>query len=580
MCGIVGYIGWRDAAPVIVEGLKNLEYRGYDSFGIATGTDCIMVAKRKGRISEQSDCVAACHGTRGIGHTRWATHGLPDDRNAHPHCDCTGHFAIVHNGIIENYAELKRGLENRGHLFASDTDSEVIVHLIEEAWKGDFPAAVRAVLPLLEGSYAILALRGGSDEVVAARERSPLVIGIGDDEFFASSDATPIVAYTRDILVLEDGDMAVLRRGSVAIENGGEAVTRNTTYIDYDIEAARKGGFEHFMLKEIFEQPDVFQQSFRLAQKHPGISSLLSHARGVSVIACGTSYNAALLFRYFAEKECGVPVRVDLASEYRYLSTPDDEVVIAVSQSGETADTLSALKKASSCNCPTIAITNVQGSSITRAAEQTIYTGAGPEMSVAATKSYMAQFAAFAGLLSEMNCCDTLSVERSVRQAIEESLLTDVSEAVALCGKASTLFYVGRGIFYPVALEGALKMKEISYIHAEGYAAGEIKHGPFALLSEETPAVAVCLPGDGYQSMLGNLREMKARGTPLIGIGYGDDIDLHDVTDVCIPVPKGDEYAQVAAVTVIMQRIAYYTALALGRDIDKPRNLAKSVTVE
>ena len=580
MCGIVGYIGWRDAAPVIVEGLKNLEYRGYDSFGVATGTDHIMVAKRKGRISEQTECVAACLGTRGIGHTRWATHGPPDDRNAHPHSDCTGQFSIVHNGIIENYAEIKRGLESRGHHFASDTDSEVIAHLIEEAWAGDFPAAVRAVLPLLEGSYAILALCAYSDEVIAARKRSPLVIGMGDGEFFASSDPTPIVAYTRDILVLEDGDIAVLRRESVAMENRGELVVRETTYVDYDIEAAKKGGFEHFMLKEIFEQPDVFQQSFRLAQKHPGICSLLNHARGVSVIACGTSYNAALLFRYFAEKECGMPVRVDMASEYRYLSTPDDEVVIAVSQSGETADTLSALRKASACNCSTVAITNVQGSSITRAAEQTIYMGAGPEMSVAATKSYMAQFAAFVGLLSGMNGNETSSVERSVRQAIEESLLTDVSEAVALCVNASTIFYVGRGIFYPVALEGALKMKEISYIHAEGYAAGEIKHGPFALLSEETPVVAVCLPGDAYHSMLSNLREMKARSTPLIGIGYGDDVDLQDVADVCIPVPKGDAYAQVAAVTVLMQRIAYYTALALGRDIDKPRNLAKSVTVE
>jgi glucosamine--fructose-6-phosphate aminotransferase (isomerizing) len=580
VCGIVGYIGWRDAAPVIVEGLKNLEYRGYDSFGVATGTDHIMVAKRKGRISEQTECVAACQGTRGIGHTRWATHGPPDDRNAHPHSDCTGQFSIVHNGIIENYAEIKRGLESRGHHFASDTDSEVIAHLIEEAWAGDFPAAVRAVLPLLEGSYAILALCAYSDEVIAARKRSPLVIGMGDGEFFASSDPTPIVAYTRDILVLEDGDIAVLRRESVAMENRGELVVRETTYVDYDIEAAKKGGFEHFMLKEIFEQPDVFQQSFRLAQKHPGICSLLNHARGVSVIACGTSYNAALLFRYFAEKECGMPVRVDMASEYRYLSTPDDEVVIAVSQSGETADTLSALRKASACNCSTVAITNVQGSSITRAAEQTIYMGAGPEMSVAATKSYMAQFAAFVGLLSGMNGNETSSVERSVRQAIEESLLTDVSEAVALCVNASTIFYVGRGIFYPVALEGALKMKEISYIHAEGYAAGEIKHGPFALLSEETPVVAVCLPGDAYHSMLSNLREMKARSTPLIGIGYGDDVDLQDVADVCIPVPKGDAYAQVAAVTVLMQRIAYYTALALGRDIDKPRNLAKSVTVE
>ena len=581
MCGIVGYIGWRDAAPVIVEGLKNLEYRGYDSYGVATGTDHLMVVKRKGRISEQTECVAKCLGTRGIGHTRWATHGPPNDINAHPHSDCTGRFTIVHNGIIENYAELKRGLESRGHHFASDTDSEVIAHMIEEAWEGDFPAAVRAVLPILEGSYAILALCADSDEVIAARKRSPLVIGIGDNEFFASSDATPIVAYTRDILVLEDGDLAVMRRGSIAMEHGGVPIIRKTTYVDYDIEAAKKGGFAHFMLKEIFEQPDVFQQSFRLAQKHPEISSLLSHAHGVSIIACGTSYNAAMLFRYFAEKECGIPVRVDMASEYRYLSTPSDEVVIAVSQSGETADTLSALRKASSCNCPTIAITNVQGSSITRAAEQVIYMGAGPEMSVAATKSYMAQFAAFAGLLSGMNCNNgTSSVERSARQAIEEALLTDVSEAVALCVKASTLFYVGRGIFYPVAMEGALKMKEISYIHAEGYAAGEIKHGPFALLSKETPVLAVCLPGDSYQSMLSNLREMKARFTPLIGIGYEDDVDLQDVADVCIPVPTGDSYAQVAAVTVLMQRIAYYTALALGRDIDKPRNLAKSVTVE
>jgi len=580
MCGIVGYIGWREAAPVIVEGLKNLEYRGYDSFGVATGTDCITVAKRKGRISEQAECVAGCAGTRGIGHTRWATHGLPDDINAHPHTDCTGQFAIVHNGIIENYAELRRELEGRGHRFASQTDSEVIAHLIEEAWQGDFSAAVRSVLPRLEGSYAILALDANADEVIAARERSPLVIGLGDDEFFASSDPTPIVSYTRDILVLEDGDMAVIRKGSLEVENGGVAIIRETTYIDYDIEAARKGGFAHFMLKEIFEQPDVFQQSFRLAYGHASTSTLLRRARGISVIACGTSYNASLLFRYFVEKECGVPVRVDLASEYRYLSTPEDEVVIAVSQSGETADTLSALKKAKDSNCQTLAITNVQGSSITRVADHTIYTGAGPEMSVAATKSYMAQVAAFAGLLAGMNCSETGAMECSVRQAIEESLLSEVDEAVSICSQASTIFYVGRGIFYPVALEGALKMKEISYIHAEGYAAGEIKHGPFALLSEETPAVAVCLPGEGYQSMLGNLREMKARGTPLIGIGYEDDIDLQDVTDVCIPVPKGDAYAQVAAVTVVMQRIAYYTALALGRDIDKPRNLAKSVTVE
>lgn len=581
MCGIVGYIGKREAAPVIVEGLKKLEYRGYDSFGVATLDRKISIVKHQGRISENSSSARGLVGKIGIGHTRWATHGVPNDVNAHPHTDCSGKLAVVHNGIIENYAELKGQLRSRGHSFQSETDTEVIVHLIEEefAKTEDLYTAVSAILPALTGSYALLVISTGEERIIAARNASPLVIGIGDGENFAASDMTPVLEYTERAVFLEDGDIASLTRESVEIFNQGERVNRPLELIDWSVEDVKKGGFAHYMLKEIYEQPQAFYNTIRAIEPQIMPSSVRS-PETITVVACGSSFHAGYIFKYLLEETCGIPVRLDFASEFKYFPPPVEGLVIGITQSGETADTLSALRQAKTHNCRTLAITNVLGSTVTRVADTTRFMRAGPEISVAATKSFIAQLAVLMQIINGLCMSKYDSVLQNAHKSIEEVLLIDFAGAVDLCKDAGSIFYVGRGPFYPVALEGALKMKEISYIHAEGYAAGELKHGPFALLSGKTPVIAICLPGSTYGVMISNIKEMKARGAPVIAIGCEGDMELSDIADYLIPIPRAHPFVQVLATLVVLQLLAYRTAVSLDRDVDKPRNLAKSVTVE
>jgi len=581
VCGIVGYIGRREAAPLIVEGLKKLEYRGYDSFGVATLGTGINLTKHQGRISEKAGTAANLRGKIGIGHTRWATHGIPNDANAHPHTDCSGKIAIVHNGIIENYANLKRNLQLRGHIFRSDTDTEVIVHLIEEEYakKPDLLGAVQAVIPKLEGSYAILVIAAGEDRIIAAKNASPLVIGVGDGEFFAASDMTPVIEFTERAIFLEDGDTISLSKKNIEIFHNGEPIIRPVELIDWSLEDIRKGGFAHYMLKEIYEQPQAFYNTIRSVDLKDLPEKIL-HAKSITLVACGSSYHTGLIFKYLLEATCGIPARLEFASEFKYFPPPVNGLVIGITQSGETADTLAALKHAKTSGCSTLAITNVLGSSVTRIADTTLFMRAGPEISVAATKSFIAQLAILMQIANSISETKYDDVLQQAHKAIEEVLLMDISEAVTACKNALSIFYVGRGPFYPVSLEGALKMKEISYIHAEGYAAGELKHGPFALLSPETPVIALCMPGDTYSVMISNIKEMKARGAPVIAIGTAGDRELPDIVDIFITVPKKPLFVQILTSLVIEQLLAYHTAVALGRDVDKPRNLAKSVTVE
>jgi len=579
VCGIVGYIGRRTAAPIIVKGLKKLEYRGYDSFGIATLGSGIEISKHGGRISENGRSPIRLNGTIGIGHTRWATHGIPNDINAHPHTDCKNRIAIVHNGIIENYADLKRQLIARGHRFLSETDTEVIAHLIEEKYTNNLLSAVRDTVSDLQGSFALLVISPEEQRIIAARNASPLVIGIGDGEFFAASDMTPILGYTERAMFLEDGDIASLSQTKVEIFHGNDIVTRQIELIDWSVEDTKKGGFPHYMLKEIYEQPQAFYNSIRGITKET-IPRIAIKPSSVVIVACGSSFHAGLIFKYLLEETCGIPVRIEYASEFKYFPPPVSGLVIGITQSGETADTLTALKQAKAHNCSTLAITNVLGSSVSRIADSTLYMRAGPEISVAATKSFVAQLAVLMQLINIYSDNQFNKVLLQGHRAIEDILLRDLSEAIAICKKAHSLFYVGRGAFFPVSLEGALKMKEISYIHAEGYAAGELKHGPFALLSEDAPVIAICMPDDTYGVMISNIKEIKARGAPVIALGVEGDSELTDIVDLFISVPKTHKFVQVLTSLVILQLLAYHTAVALKRDIDKPRNLAKSVTVE
>jgi glucosamine--fructose-6-phosphate aminotransferase (isomerizing) len=579
MCGIVGYAGRRRAAPLIIDGLRRLEYRGYDSFGVATLGSHVEVFKQCGRIPASLPDTRSMKGTIGIGHTRWATHGAPSDVNAHPHTDCTGRIAVVHNGIIENYASLRKSLEGKGHTFRSETDTEVISHLIEEHYAGDLVGAVQEAVKSLEGSYALLAVAEGDRRIVAARNASPLVLGLGDGETLAASDMTPLLEYTERVIFPEDGDIISITPQGAEILHKGKPVERPVELVNWCVDDVKKGGFEHFMLKEIFEQPRVFYETARSANPAP-LVDLLRGTPALTIVACGTSFHAGLVAKYLLEGCAGIPVRVDHASEFRYSVPPVRNTVLAVTQSGETADTLWAVRAAKSRNCPTVALTNVVGSSVTRLADASIYTRAGPEVGVAATKSFIAQLAVFMALADQLTGGSLAGSIANAHLSIGELLQQDVEEAVAVCRRARSIFYVGRGPFYPVALEGALKMKEISYIHAEGYAAGELKHGPFALLTPETPVIAICLPGPTYRAMISNIKEIKARGAPVIGVGLAGDTELADVVDVLLTIPGEDRWVQVLTASVLLQLLAYYTAKSLETDIDRPRNLAKSVTVE
>lgn len=579
MCGIVGYIGRRVAAPIIVKGLKKLEYRGYDSFGVATSGSEIGIFKHAGRISENARSAARLDGTIGIGHTRWATHGVPNDVNAHPHTDCKNRIAIVHNGIIENYAKLKRELSARGHRFLSETDTEVVAHLIEEKYTGNLFSAVQDVVPHLRGSFALLVIAAGEQRIIAARNASPLVIGIGDGEFFAASDMTPILEYTERAIFLKDGDLADLSYDGVKIYHETEPVDRPVELVDWSVEDTKKGGFAHYMQKEIYEQPQAFYNSLRAIDSET-LPAIAAKPSSVTIVACGSSYHAGLIFKYLLEETCGIPARLEFASEFKYFPPPVSGLVIGITQSGETADTLTALKQAKVHTCPTLAVTNVLGCSVSRVADATIFMRAGPEISVAATKSFVAELAVMMQLINIFSDEHYSNVLLHAHRAIEEVLLKDLSDAVSVCKKAQSIFYVGRGPFYPVSLEGALKMKEIAYIHAEGYAAGELKHGPFALLSQDTPVIAICMPDSTSEVMMSNIKEIKARGAPVIALGIEGDVDLADVADIFIPLPDTHRFVQVLTSLVVLQLLAYHTAVGLGRDVDKPRNLAKSVTVE
>jgi glutamine---fructose-6-phosphate transaminase (isomerizing) len=581
VCGIIGYIGIKEATPILINGLKKLEYRGYDSFGIATLSTCIECDKHQGKISDSSILISNLKGKIGIGHTRWATHGIPNDINAHPHLDCSNNIAIIHNGIVENYVKLKQELVARGHIFRSDTDTEVIVHLIEEEYilEKDILLAVQKTIVQLIGTYALLVIATGENKIIAARYASPLVIGIGDHEFFAASDMMPILEHTNKVVYLEDGDVASISCTQVEIFNNNELVKRPVEIINWLQEIPQKGGFSHYMIKEIYEQPQIFYNSVKSITSKT-LPAIIKDSESITVIACGSSYHTGLIFKYLMEDFCAIPVRLDFASEFKYFPPPIKGLVIGISQSGETADTLYALKQAKMHICTTLAITNVMGSSISRSADFTVFMYAKPEISVAATKSVIAQLAILMQIVNSICNEEFEDVLLNGHRAIEEILLMDISDAVNLCKSAHSIMYVGRGPFYPVILEGALKMKEISYIHAEGFPAGELKHGSFALLSSETPVIAICMPGDTYNVMVSNIKEMKARGAPVIVLGEEGDLELPKIVDVFIPLPQTHLFIQILTTLVVLQLLAYYTAVNLERDVDKPRNLAKSVTVE
>lgn len=609
MCGIVGYIGDKRAADFLVEGLTKLEYRGYDSAGIAVHCgENIFTEKAVGRLDALKDKLKnrMPEGTIGIGHTRWATHGRPSDRNAHPHSDCHGNFVVVHNGIIENYMALKEELISRGHKFLSETDTEVAAHLIEEFYDGDFEKAVREVLKKIEGSYSLVFMsKENPDTLICAKQDNPLVVGLGKGENFIASDIPAIISRTRDTYILSDGEIAIVKKDSVRItDRHGEELKKKIFHVSWNAEAAEKGGYEHFMLKEINEQPKAVRDTMseRILKDGSGITldelkwdkNFLDGINKIYIVACGTAYHAGLVGKFYIEKLARKLVEVDLASEYRYRDPIVDEntLVIVISQSGETSDTLAALKESKRLGAKTLAITNVVGSSIAREAEFVIHTWAGPEIAVASTKAYTTQLILMFMLALYMaQICDTLPDER-IRELISmlkkipaqiSETLSDVDPIKTFArqyGFADDVFYIGRSLDYDVALEGALKLKEISYIHAEAYASGELKHGTLALIVEGVPVIALATQKSVYEKTLSNIKEVKARDAIVIGIAAAGDKELEKYLDHVIFVPETDELLIPLLTVVPLQLLAYYAAITRGCDVDKPRNLAKSVTVE
>ena len=609
MCGIVGYVGDKQAADFLLNGLAKLEYRGYDSAGIAVfdGKN-VRVEKSVGRLASLRDKVKddMPQGTMGIGHTRWATHGRPSDANAHPHTDCSGDFVVVHNGIIENYLALKEDLIEKGHAFKSETDTEVIAHLLEEVYNGDFVSSVREVLRRIEGAYALAFMSSRHPGMlIAAKQDNPLVIGLGDGENFIASDIPAIIQYTRRTYILNDGELAVLTKDSISISNRqGEPVTKKVFEVSWNAEAAEKGGYEHFMLKEIHEQPKAVRDTMspRIAKDGKSIlmdelkwdADYLNSFNKIYIVACGTAYHAGLVGKFYIEKLARTVVEVDVASEFRYRDPIVDEntLFIAVSQSGETSDTLAAMKESKRLGAKTLALTNVVGSSIAREADQVLYTWAGPEIAVASTKAYTTQVVLFFMLALYM-----AQIKKSLpAERIEElvKMLQQIPTQVGLTledvepiktfakqyGFNDDVFYIGRSLDYHVALEGALKLKEISYIHAEAYAAGELKHGTLALIVEGVPVIALATQKSVYEKTLSNIKEVKARDAVVIGIAAEGDEELEKYVDHVIRVPETDELLIPILTVVPLQLLAYFAAITRGCDVDKPRNLAKSVTVE
>jgi glucosamine--fructose-6-phosphate aminotransferase (isomerizing) len=617
MCGIVGYVGGRPAVPIILDGLRRLEYRGYDSAGIAVldPANRLLVRRASGKLRNLEDVIRVdpLEGSFGVGHTRWATHGRPTEENAHPHRDCHGDLVVVHNGIIENYLELKAQLQQEGHRFQTETDTEVIAHLIEKHFTGSLEEAVRQAVRQLRGVFAIAVLsRKDPGKIVAARMGPPAVVGLGDGEYFVASDVPAILSHTRDVFFLADGDLAVITSEGVRLSNfDGQPVKRQVTHILWDPIMAEKGGYKHFMLKEIFEQPRAVRDTIVGRVELETGSVFLDEMdispdefrsfRQVKIVACGTSWHAALAGKFMIEKLARLPVEVDYGSEFRYRDPilGPDVLTVVISQSGETADTLAAQREAKLKGSKTLAICNVPGSMVTREASGTIYTHAGPEIGVASTKAFTTQLAALfllalhlarvRGALDEAGCKrhaqDLLGIPAKLEAVLsQDALYEDLAKRYF---KASDFLYLGRGINFPIALEGALKLKEISYIHAEGYPAGEMKHGPIALIDEEMPVVVVAArdPSDEasrvlYEKTLSNIQEVKARQGTVIAVVVQGDSATAALADHIIEVPPAGELLLPILEIVPLQLLAYHIAVRRGCDVDQPRNLAKSVTVE
>lgn len=608
MCGIVGYTGSQAAAPILLDGLKKLEYRGYDSAGIAVLNDnLIAVSKVTGRIANLCERTADgknCPGTVGIGHTRWATHGAPTDTNAHPHMSNDGKFAVVHNGIIENYIALREELIQKGYRFESQTDTEVIVHLIEMYYTGDLKKAVIKTSAILQGSYALgVVCTDEPEKVFVAREASPLILGVGVGENYFASDVTALVSYTRNAIYMDDGEFAEITPDSITVFNpAGQPIEKKISRITWDIQSAEKGGYEHFMLKEIIEQPRAVKATIAPRIKDGEIildeteltADYLESINKIVITACGSAYYAGCAGKYAIEKLCRIPVQVELASELRYSDPLIDEhtLLIVLSQSGETADTIAAMKECKNRGAKTLAVVNVVGSTIAHTADYTLYTWAGPEIAVATTKGYTTQvsvlylFALYAA--KKMNRIDgefyntLLASLKTLPKKIQEAL--DMNSAIPTLAKkyhgAGSLFFIGRNTDYAVALEGALKMKEISYIHAESYAAGELKHGTIALIEEHQPVIALCCNEAVMEKTMSNIVEVKARGAEVLSVTFKDNQRIVSLADDMIYVPKIETIFTAVVEIVPLQLLAYYVAKENGCDIDKPKNLAKSVTVE
>lgn len=612
MCGIVGYIGHRRALPILLKGLQRLEYRGYDSAGVALLNDGLRIYKKAGKVKDLENFInehEPFESSLGMGHTRWATHGEPNDRNAHPHLSQNGDIAIIHNGIIENYGSLKTELESRGHVFISDTDTEVLVHLIEDIFENNkvsFEESVRMALSQVVGAYAAVIINKNiPDLLIGARKGSPMVIGIGKDEHFIASDATPLIEYTRNVVYLNDGELAIIEGGELVIKTIENVI--KTPYIqelEMHLESIEKGGFDHFMLKEIFEQPksvydsirgriNLNEQSIEMAGIKLYENKWLKLDR-LLIVGCGTSWHAGLVGEYLFEDLARIPVEVEYASEFRYRNPiiRESDMVMAISQSGETADTLAAIELAKSKGATIFGICNVVGSSIPRASDAGAYIHAGPEIGVASTKAFTAQVTALIliataigqkkGVLSKDRVRNILNELELIPSKIERALETNdlVKYIAAEFKDAKNFLYLGRNYGFPVALEGALKLKEISYIHAEGYPAAEMKHGPIALIDEEMPVVVIATNHSNYEKVLSNIQEVKARKGKIIAIATEGDQIMKTMADYVIEIPDCEECMVPLLATIPLQLLSYYIAVMRGCNVDQPRNLAKSVTVE
>ena len=597
MCGIIGYAGQRSALPILLDGLKRLEYRGYDSAGVAIVGSGLHIAKDKGFIANLEAQLPAMPGTTGLAHTRWATHGAPSKVNAHPHTDCHGKIALAHNGIIENYAALREKLESEGHVFTTETDTESLAHLIESFYQGDLEDAVRRALGEIRGSYAIAVVHADEpDKVVGARNESPLVVGIAPDETFLASDVTALLKYTDKVVYVMDKEMVVLTSQRAVLKDmQGKPVHREPQRITWTLEDAEKGGFEHFMRKEIHETPKAIHETLLGRVANLELDGFLTEDfTTVKLVACGTSYHAALVGKYIFEEIARIPASAEIASEYRYTQgAAERPLVILISQSGETADTLGATREAKRRGCKTLGICNVIGSSLSREADATLYTRAGVEIGVAATKTFVAQLIVLYLIALRMGLDrGTLGYEEAERlkdelRSLPRAVLAVLNKEPEIVGLAASYgtdardaFYLGRHANYPVAMEGALKLKEISYIHAEAYAAGELKHGPLALITKDTPVIAIAVDDPTYEKMRSNIGEVGARGARILGIGTEGDREIAKFVDDLITVPRMSWIFSPVPVSVALMLFAYHVARLRGCPIDRPRNLAKSVTVE